>query len=104
MSHAAARRTHEIGIRMALGANRVNVIRMISLRGVGLAVAGLGAGCALAAGATQLLSSLLFGVTPTDPVTFISAVLILFTVATVATLIPAWRASGVDPLIALRRE
>jgi predicted permease len=104
MSHAAARRTHEIGIRMALGADRVNVVRMILRRGVGLAVTGLGTGCALAAGATQLLSSLLFGVTPTDPVTFTSAVLVLLTVATAATLIPAWRASGVDPLIALRQE
>ena len=104
MSNTAARRTHEIGIRMALGADRLSVVRLILLRGVGLATAGLVAGIALAAGATRLLSSLLFGVTPTDAATFVSAVFALLVVATVATLIPAWRASGVDPLLSLRKD
>jgi len=104
MSHAAARRTHEIGIRMALGADRLGVVRLILLRGLGLATVGLLAGVLLAGGATQLLSSLLFGVTPTDTMTFSSAIAILLAVAAVATFIPAWRASGVDPLHALRKD
>jgi predicted permease len=104
MSHAAARRTHEIGIRMALGADRLGVVRLILLRGLGLATIGLLAGAALAGGATQVLSSLLFGVTPTDPATFGLALALLLAVAAVATLIPAWRASGIDPLLALRKD
>lgn len=104
MSHAAARRTHEIGIRMALGADRLGVVRLILLRGLGLATVGLVAGIAAAIGATRLLSSLLFGVTPTDPMTFSLATTLLLAVAGVATLIPAWRASGVDPLLALRKD
>jgi predicted permease len=104
MSHAAARRTHEIGIRMALGADRLGVVRLILLRGLGLATIGLLAGVLLAGGATQLLSSLLFGVTPTDPATFGLALAILLAVAALATLIPAWRASGIDPLLALRKD
>jgi predicted permease len=104
MSHAAARRTQEIGIRMALGADRLGVVRLILRRGLGLATVGLVVGIAAAIGATQLLSSLLFGVTPTDPVTFGLATTLLLAVAVVATLIPAWRASGVDPLLALRKD
>jgi predicted permease len=104
MSHAAARRTHEIGIRMALGADRLRVVRLILRRGLGLAAFGLLAGMAMAAGATRLLSSLLFGVTPSDPMTFSLATALLLAVAAVATLIPAWRASGVDPILALRKD
>lgn len=104
MSHAAARRTHEIGIRMALGAGRASVIRMILAQGVGLAAAGMGIGFALALAATQLLSGLLYGVTATDPITFVVAGLLLLVVAAAATLIPAWRASTLDPLVALRGD
>ena len=104
MSHAAARRTHEIGIRMALGADRLRVVRLIMRRGLGLASAGLSAGIALAIGVTRLISSLLFGVSPADPVSFTFASALLLAVAALATWIPAWRASGVDPLIALRKD
>lgn len=83
---------------------RGSVVRLILLRGVALATAGLAAGTVLAAAATRLLSTLLFGVTPSDPATFVSAVLTLLAVAVVATLIPAWRASGVDPLLSLRKD
>ena len=79
-------------------------VDLILLRGLGLATIGLLAGVLLAGGATQLLSSLLFGVTPTDPVTFGLALAILLAVAALATLIPAWRASGIDPLLALRKD
>jgi ABC-type antimicrobial peptide transport system permease subunit len=104
MSHTAARRTHEIGIRMALGAGRLGVIRLILFRGLGLAAVGLVLGMGLAAGATRLLSSLLFGVDPMDPVIFTMATLLLLTAAGVATLVPAWWASAVDPLLALRKD
>ena len=104
MSHTAARRTHEIGIRMALGADRVGVIRLILLRGLALAAVGLVVGMGLAVGTTRLFSSLLFGVDPMDPVIFSMATILLLTAAGVATLVPAWRASGVDPLLALRKD
>ena len=104
MSHAASRRTQEIGIRMALGADRLGVVRLILRRGLALATIGLVAGAVLSAGATQLLSSLLFGVTSTDSAIFSLALALLLAVAAVATLIPAWRASGIDPLLALRKE
>lgn len=104
MSHAVVRRTHEIGIRMALGANRFMVVRMILRRGLGLAAVGLLTGTALAIGAGRLLSSMLFGVTPTDSATFAGAAAMLLVVAAAATFIPAWRASGVDPLVALRKD
>ncbi len=104
MSHAAARRTHEIGIRMALGADRFTVIRMILARGIGLAIVGLAVGAACSLGASRLLTSLLFGVTPADSVTHISAAALLLFVAAGATFIPAWRASRVDPLVALRKD
>jgi putative ABC transport system permease protein len=104
MSHTAARRTHEIGIRMALGANRLGVIRLILFRGLGLAAVGLVVGMGLALGATRLVSSLLFGVDPMDPVIFSMATTLLLTASGVATLVPAWRASGIDPLLALRKD
>ena len=77
---------------------------MILRRGLGLATVGLVAGIGAAIGATRLLSSMLFGVAPTDPMTFSLATTLLLAVAAVATLIPAWRASGVDPLLALRKD
>jgi len=77
---------------------------MILAQGVGLAAAGMGIGFALALAATQLLSGLLYGVTATDPITFVVAGLLLLVVAAAATLIPAWRASTLDPLVALRGD
>ncbi len=103
-SHAVARRTHEIGIRMALGAERSKVIQMILRRAMGLAAVGLVVGTALAMGVTRLLSALLFAVTPTDPLTFMSATVVLLGVALIPTLAPAWRAARVDPIIALRQD
>ncbi|MGC4052979.1 MAG: ABC transporter permease [Paludibaculum sp.] len=104
MSHAAARRTHEIGVRMALGANRWDVIRLILFRGLRLAAVGLVIGLGCSAGAARLLSSLLFGVQPMDPASFSLAAALLLTAAGLATFIPAWRASGSDPLLSLRKD
>lgn len=104
MSYVTAKRRHEIGIRMALGADRISVIKMVLLQGVGLAAVGMAVGIALAAGATRILSGLLYGVTGTDLIAFTSAVLLLLAVALVATLLPALRASRIDPLVALRRD
>jgi putative ABC transport system permease protein len=104
MAYAVGQRSHEIGIRLALGAVPGNVLRMILLQGARLAVLGvvfgLGAGLAL----TRLLSSMLFEVKPTDPLTFAAGALILFGAALAACWIPARRATKVDPLVALRYE
>ncbi|MBS1829765.1 MAG: ABC transporter permease [Acidobacteria bacterium] len=104
MSHAVVRRTQEIGIRMALGADRRRVVGMILRRGLGLAVAGLVIGFMLSLAVTRMLGSLLFGVSATDPVTLVGAALVLVLVAGVATFVPGWRAAGLDPMMALRRE
>ncbi|MFN7936412.1 MAG: ABC transporter permease [Bryobacteraceae bacterium] len=104
MSHAVVRRTQEIGIRMALGADRRRVVGMILRRGVGLAVAGLVVGFLLSLGVTRMIGSLLFGVSATDPVTLVGAAVVLVLVAGVATWVPGWRAAGMDPMVALRRE
>jgi putative ABC transport system permease protein len=104
MAYAVGQRTHEIGIRLALGAVPGNVLRMILLQGAKLAVLGvvlgLGAGIAL----TRLLGTMLFEVKPTDPLTFAAGALILFAAALAACWIPARRATRVDPLVALRYE
>ena len=104
MSFVTAKRRHEIGIRMALGADRISVIRMVMLQGAGLAAVGMATGLALAVGVTRILSGLLYGVTATDSIAFGSAVLLLLAVASVATLLPALRASRIDPLEALRQD
>ena len=104
MAYAVGQRTHEIGIRLALGAVPGNVLQMILLQGAKLAVLGvvigLGAGLAL----TRLLTTMLFEVKPTDPLTFTAGALILFTAALAACWIPARRATKVSPLVALRYE
>jgi putative ABC transport system permease protein len=89
---------------MALGAQRSSILGMILRQGMALAAAGLGVGMAAAMASTRLISGLLFGVTPTDPVTFAAVAVILFGVAGCATLLPAVRATQVDPLTALRDE
>jgi len=104
ISYGVARRVHEIGVRMALGAQPKDVIRLIARQGFGLTLAGVAAGLLLAFGLTRLLSSLLFDISATDPVTFALTAVILALVAVPATWIPARRATRVDPLVALRLE
>ncbi len=104
IAYSVAQRTQEIGIRMALGAHRSNVIRQVVIEGLRLALAGTALGIAGAFLATRLLASLLYSVKATDPVTFAIGPLILIAVALVASFLPACRAAMVDPVIALRHE
>jgi len=102
MYYAVTQRTHEIGIRMALGAQRGRILAMFIRRGMEMAILGLTVGLAGSLLLNRLIESLLYGVTPTDPVTFAGASILLLAVAATATLIPAWRATKVDPLIVMR--
>jgi len=104
MSYVVSQRTHEIGIRMALGAQQQDVVRMVVGRGAWMIAFGLAIGALAAAGVTQLLTDLLFGISPTDPSTFAGLAAFLATVALVASYVPARRAARVDPVIALREE
>jgi ABC-type antimicrobial peptide transport system permease subunit len=96
--------THEIGIRMALGASAGSVRRMLMRQGVGLAGAGLCVGMAAALALTQLLKTQLYEISPMDPVTYIVTPAALMAVAALAAFLPARRATRVDPVIALRCE
>jgi predicted permease len=104
MSYAVDRRRREIGIRMALGANRGEILRRVLRQGLSLAAAGLCLGLLAAFGATRLIGRFLYGVSPLDPFTFLVTSASLAAVAILATLIPARRATAVDPLAALRAE
>lgn len=104
MSCAVARRTREIGIRMALGARAEQVLRSVVREGLVLVAVGAVIGVAVAVAATRLIGSFLYELSPTDPLAIASAVVILLFVATLASLLPARRASRVDPVIALRQE
>ncbi|MBO0725746.1 MAG: ABC transporter permease [Blastocatellia bacterium] len=104
MTYAVSQRTREIGIRMALGAQSSNVLRMVIWRGISLALAGAVIGLAAALALTRVAKNLLFNVSATDPVTFAMIALLLIAVALVASFIPARRAAKVDPLLAIRYE
>jgi len=104
MSYAVAKRTREIGIRMALGAERGDVLKLIVSQGLILTVIGMAIGGAAALALTQTMKALLFGVSATDPYTFIGVGVLLALVAFLACYFPARRASKVDPMIALRYE
>jgi predicted permease len=104
LSYIVARRTSEMGIRMALGASRGNVIGLVAGQGARLAAVGLALGLAAALAATRLLGSLLYGVTATDPATFAAVAVAVFSIAMLATFLPARRAIGIAPVDALRHE
>ena len=104
VSHAVGQRTHEIGVRMALGAQRTSVLGMVVRQGMVVAVGGVIVGVLGAVAATRLLSTWLYGVEATDPATFAAVSLVLVGISVLATYVPARRAARVDPLIALRSE
>jgi len=104
ISYSVSRRTHEIGIRVTLGASPANVMRLILAESARLVLIGLAVGVPVALGLGRFLSNLLFGIHAADPTTFTAVALLLFTVATLAAYVPARRATRVDPMIALRQE
>jgi putative ABC transport system permease protein len=104
MSYSVAQRTHEIGIRMALGARRPDVLALVVKQGMALALMGIAAGAMISLAMTRLISGMLFGITATDPLTFAGVAALLGAVAFLANYLPARRASRVDPMVALRYE
>jgi len=104
IAYSASQRTHEIGVRMALGAGRSEVLRLVVIDGLRLTLLGLSLGLVGALAATRLLSSLLYGVKPQDPSTLVSVAILLAATAMLASYIPARRATNVDPMLALRHE
>ena len=104
ISYSVAQRARELGIRIALGASRERVVRHVLGQGLGLTIAGVAAGLGAAFGLTRLIRTMLFGVAALDPLTFASVAVALIGVAVVASWLPARRAAGVDPVIAMRAE
>ena len=104
LSYLAGQRTHEIGIRMALGAQRSDVLRLILGHGAKMALIGVAVGVVASLALTRLMANLLFGVSAYDPVTFLAVGCLLILVALAAAYIPARRAMRVDPVVALRYE
>jgi len=104
INYSVSQRTHEIGIRMALGAESGNVLGLIVRQGAKLAAIGIFIGIPLAYGLTKLMASILYGVNPGDPVTFAVTCAILGSVAILASYLPARKAAKVDPMVALRYE
>ena len=104
IAYSVSQRTHEIGIRMALGAQKMDVLRLVITQGMSLTLVGLVIGLGLAFALTRVLSSLLYKVSPTDAFTYISIPLLLAVVALMACYIPAGKATKVDPIAALRGE
>jgi predicted permease len=103
-SFVVVQRTHEIGVRMALGAQAADVVRLVLRQGLRLVIIGVAIGLSLSVAATRVLAAALFGISPTDPLTFVVITLLLGLVALLACWIPARRATKVDPLVALRHE
>jgi putative ABC transport system permease protein len=104
LSYIVSQRTGEIGVRIALGAQREHVLRLMLADGLQPAIIGLVLGLIASAGVTRLIQSLLYGTQPLDPIVFILVSVALLAVAAVSCLIPAWRASRLDPIEALRTE
>ena len=104
MSYSVERRTNEIGIRMALGARREDVLRLVMKESMVLVVMGVAIGLVLAIAAGRLVATLLFGLSPTDVATMLGAILVMLAVSALAGPLPARRASRVDPIVALREE
>jgi ABC-type antimicrobial peptide transport system permease subunit len=104
MAYAVTERRREIGVRMALGADRRQVLRLVLGHALRIVVVGLGVGLAGAAAVTRVLQTFLFGVTPTDPLVFTAVTLLLLAVGLMAAWLPARRATRIDPWAALRAE
>jgi ABC-type antimicrobial peptide transport system permease subunit len=104
MAYLVSQRTAEIGVRMALGADRSAIVRLILGRGLALSAAGAGIGIGLALGLTRAMQSLLYSVTARDPATFVAVPVLLVAVALAACYLPARRAMKVDPVVALRGD
>jgi len=104
MSYAVTRRTHELGIRVALGASRREIVGLVLRQGMRLAAMGLAGGLVAAWGLTRLMAGLLYGVRPADPATLAAVASLLAGIALLACYIPARRATAVDPVVALRCE
>jgi len=104
MAYTIQQRTHEIGIRMALGASTGDVLRLVIARGVLLVAFGVAIGLVGSLALTRFLANLLWGVTPTDPLTYVVVIMALVVVAVLACYLPARRASDIEPLLALRHE